>query len=261
MKDYCINDFQRKSFILNFSIEPNNIIKVYYADGTVDEKQFDLKTIKWILAQMRKQIINFEPGYKKNKGLIAKYKKLINVNRFFSIVYMLLIILLLSSFSIISIPPMLLDAYLIFSSIRSNKVYKNILKKIEIINADYEKNLFFVEHSEEFKNAAISYEGLKHSSLSIEYALHSALRLNKQLSGEKHSDSCMSSILGFQNAEENVTAIEDLKQMGYKEIADIKYPIFNEGSIDRISKPELETFQVHNKNGKGPVLVKTMHIK
>lgn len=50
MKDYCINDFQRKSFILNFSIEPNNIIKVYYADDTVDEKQFDLKTIKWILA-------------------------------------------------------------------------------------------------------------------------------------------------------------------------------------------------------------------
>ena len=64
MKDYCINDFQRKSFILSFSIEPNNVIKVYYADGTVDEKQFDLKTIKWILAQMRKQIINFEPEYK-----------------------------------------------------------------------------------------------------------------------------------------------------------------------------------------------------
>ena len=156
MKDYCANLFERKTFILNYSINlDKKIIIVNYADGFIKEVPYSKREELSILKQMKNQVFNGQKTYEYNRN---KCNEQLRKNSIYNAILGIYLALLFSIFHIGTLPFLIFSGISSFAVFKLFKKYKTNIKKIKdyaSIIEDYEKNLNFVLNEKNFSNDKI----------------------------------------------------------------------------------------------------------
>ena len=143
MKNYSINEYQKKSFILNYCVKDNNII-VNLANGNNYMIPYSIENEKMILERMRDQVIDSKEFY---DNIVKKEKK-------YEIIMFLLCFFTINIYYFMGMN--ILMPFLYAFSIKSIWDYVNISKYVD----DYKKNLLFINNSDIFKSNNITKKDL-----------------------------------------------------------------------------------------------------
>ena len=143
MKDYSLNDIQRKKFKLNYIIIGKQII-VYYANDDVDTFDYSIEKEKEILERMKYQVISSKRFY---KGLNTKFEIFLKL---FINEILLFIMFIIGSMSItLTLIPNIIGSILLPISIL---ITGYNLNKCNSIRNDFKKHLLFLNNEEYFNN-------------------------------------------------------------------------------------------------------------
>ena len=143
MKDYSLNDIQRKKFILNYIIIGKQII-VYYANDDVDTFDYSIEKEKEILERMKYQVISSKSFY---KGLNTKFEIFLKL---FINEILLFIMFIIGSMSItLTLITNIIGSILLPISIL---ITGYNLNKCNSIRNDFKKHLLFLSNEEYFNN-------------------------------------------------------------------------------------------------------------
>ena len=252
MKDYSINDFQRKSFILSYEkdIETNEII-IHYADNTTRRVINDTIEEMKILKQMRRQVLDGKKSYLRNSKILkeGKFLKLISKIAIASIAAIMVQIIIRNGF-IASFPAVIWDSFLIGYNFYSLRKVSKVLKKVMAKTEDYEKSLYYVEHADNFENSRIMKNNILHQApLSVNKIIATGLADNLNLQGAQAEDNkpldVDVSIVGLEDKVEGQKAsVADAEKQlianGFTNLSEREVPFINENTIAYLSKQALE---------------------
>lgn len=145
MKDYSLNKYDKRDFILNYMIE-NDQIKIRYADNKTYTIPYTSHNEKKIIKKMKLQVLNsgkFEDEQKENvkkniKGLIAN-----------------IVILGLNILSIIYLDSGMISYIISIISAFTLEAYTCNIIKIKRALEDIEKNKLFINNEEEINKSIV----------------------------------------------------------------------------------------------------------
>ena len=278
MKDYSANEFDRKTFILNYEVNPkDNIITINYADGTNEEILYSRKTEKVLLEKMKKQVLEHQKEYEKAK---KEFKKCTSKKKIDLIFVAITLGIALSAFKfgiingIISLVynGIMLKMMLKVLGFKQNNIkIQNTLSLIE----DYEKNLSFIENEEAFSNKRIMKpDVLSNVPLPVLIAINEKIT-TKTLSMPNDividdgyvplADYALIPDINTITDEEYKSQLESVEkehiENGYIDYAEDDEPLLDINEIDSLSYDDVyNTYQLSNKhqNTKGRVLMKVI---
>ena len=278
MKDYSANEFDRKTFILNYEVNPqDNVIVVNYADKTNEEIPYSTRAEKVLLEKMKKQVLNHHKEYEKAK---KELKECTNKKKLALIVATIVLGMALSSFSLgflngiiaLVYDGIILKMMLKVLGFKQNNV--KIRKKLSLIE-DYEKNLSFVENEEVFSNKRIMKpDVLSNVTLPVLIAINEKIT-TKTLSMPNDividdgyvplADYALIPDINTITDEEYKSQLESVEkehiENGYIDYAEDDEPLLDINEIDSLSYDDVyNTYQLSNKhqNTKGRVLTKVI---
>lgn len=251
MKDYSLNDFQRKSFILRYDInhEKNEII-IYFADGTNKVLPYSVAQEKTILSDMRKQVIDGSSFYEKTLKNVKKYRFRDRIYKIWGAVYIGLFISAFIKSIISAILFLLLTSFSISITKKEYLENKRKLNSHKNMLDDYEKSLCFVTESDNFTNERIIKPNIiMHAPPSVKFIISKGIIEDKYLDFKKNNPDSIPTI-EYTPFPEIINIPDDIKEnyadakvrlakYGYEEIGKREIPYINENSISYIDFDDL----------------------
>lgn len=245
MKDYSLNDFQRKTFILRYCINhENNEIIIYFADGTNKVLPYSIKEEKSILNAMRKQVIEGNPFYEKTLKNIKKYRFRDRIYKIWGAIYTGLFISVFFKSILSALLFLLLTSFSISITKKDYLENKRKLNRHKSTLDDYEKSLCFVTESDNFTNERIFKPNIiMHAPPRVRFIVSKGIIEDKYLDFMKNNPDSIPAIeyLRYEEGQnENQTDAKNRSaKYGYEEIVKREIPYINENSISYIDFDDL----------------------
>ena len=270
MLDYSLNNFQKESFILDYDIDPEDkTIMVNYANQKSEVLPLTIQNEKMILERMKRQVTGGNNFYKTAKKARRKFKI---IDRLYKILYTALLGMFIGlavkeGFIIGLITALACTPFMVFNPFM--KENKKCLKYLNSVLNDYEKDLDFLNNSEEFTNEkVIRPYVISNTTDKVRFVISAGILIDKydaikegegynlvdyRVYDDEHKDK-----------EESLKYQNERKAKGYFEVNNREIPFININNTDLFSHEELADLYkltTSKDNTPGKVLVKTYKIK
>ena len=251
MKDYSINSFERKSFILYYDIDSlKQEITIYYADRTKRVFPYNLTGEKILLENMKNQVISHKKDYNTAKKELKEYNF---YNKITLIILAIGLGISLSSFQFgifEGIQSLIFNAFISRIIFKIGN-FKNVRTKLNNFTQDYEKNLYFLNNENDFSNKKIITPNvLRNASDKITHIINNGIITDEYADYQELSNDT-DEVYVDHIITEDEEDIKELTMKGFKDYSQREIPFININTAGMLSQSELDNLKKQiNQNDK-----------
>ena len=241
MKDYSINSFERKNFILYYDLDAlENTITIYYADGTNQLFSYTPNQEKIILQKMKAQVTNGKKFYLNSQNELRRH---LFVDLFFKLYLIAKIIFIgsMCSHSLLIAGFLSLGSVLLFkfSILKLFKENGNKIKKYYNLMKDYEKNLEFINKEKNYSNEkVICPTVIRNSSENISHIINNGIIIDNSKEYKNMLNEGLEPYVSHVITD-NEEDIEAFTNEGFKDYSQKDVPFININTAGMLSDEEL----------------------